>query len=208
MAKLRLIHTRTSPSVVYLTDVDSGLSNESMPARLLKQDVYIPFNLTNLVGTGPVLRVMDPTTPGFVDLVLSDKVVLSYDRGVIRSHVDNGLLQDVLLPEGFDDTVTVATATHDTDTDATSAVDDGLITITGTNFVSTAPFHTSVTIVAGTVSQTFTQDAIVLGGGTVTATQITIPVAVHGLATDGTEDATSVTVSANAQNVTLAVTVI
>lgn len=209
MAKLRLIHTRTSLSVLYITDIDSGLPNEMMPARLHKQNVYVPYNLTTLVGSGPVVEVEDPAIPGFVDLVLTDKVKLSRDRGVIAGLVAGGYLTAVDLPTGFAPVApVVATATHDTQTSAVSAVDDGLITIAGTGFVSTLPYVSTVTIVSPAGTQVFTAAQITTGGGTFTATAITIPVAVHGLAVDGSEDATSVTVSANGESDTLAVTVI
>jgi len=209
MAKLRLIHTRTSASVLYITDIDSGLPNEKMPARLHKQDVYIPVNYTTLVGTGPVVVVEDPSVPGFIDLVLTDKVKLSRDRGVIAGLVAQGYLTAVDLPTGFAPVdPLLATATHDTQTSAASAVDNGLIVIAGSGFLSTAPYVSTVTIVSPAGTQVFTAAEVTSGGGIFTATNIQIPGAVHGLAVDGSEDATSVSVAANGASDTLAVLVI
>jgi hypothetical protein len=205
MAKIRLVHTQTQRSALNLTDIDSGLPTENFPARLLKQQTYIPFYKKTVAG-GRIVE--DRSVPGFTDLVLTDKVKLSADRGIIAGLVASGKLQRVDLPNGALVAPVITAATEDTDTSATSATDDGLVTITGTGFLSYAPDLTQVTLVPTTgASLTVNEDDITGGGGTLSAVSITIPAAVHGFPVDGTNDLTSVTVTSNGQSVTFAVTI-
>lgn len=208
MAKLRLVHARTTTGNLYITDIDSGLPNEMMPARLHKQEVYVPYSLQTITAYAPIVVTTDAAVPGYIDLVLSDKVQLSFDRGVIRGLADLGYLTTVMIPAGGVSAPTVATATEDTLTSATSATNDGLLTVTGTGFTSLAPYVSTITIVAPSETQVFTAAEVILGGGVFTATSIQVPAAVHGLLADGTDDITSITVSSNAQTATLAVTII
>jgi hypothetical protein len=138
MAKLRLIHNQTTRSKIYLTELETGLPNEKYPARVQKQVVYIPFNFTSIVDSE---IVVDTTIPGFVDLVYSDKVLLSQDRGQIKSFIDDGFLTAIDIPSGALAAPTISLATEDTTTSATSATDDGLVTITGTGFTSLCDFN-------------------------------------------------------------------
>jgi hypothetical protein len=185
MAKLRLIHNQTTRSKIYLTELETGLPNEKYPARVQKQVVYIPFNFTSIVDSE---IVVDTTIPGFVDLVYSDKVLLSQDRGQIKSFIDDGFLTAIDIPSGALAAPTISLATEDTTTSATSATDDGLVTITGTGFTSLAPYVSSVVLTPTTGAPvTLTSTAITGGGGTFTATSITIPAAVHGFTDDGTD---------------------
>lgn len=206
MAKIRLIHAQTQRATINLTDVDSGLPIEEFPARLLKQQTYIPFYKKSIIG-GKIVE--DRSVPGFTDLVLSDKVKLSRDRGIIAGLVDSGKLTLIDLPDGALAAPVIATATEDTTTSATSAVDDGLVSLTGTGFVSYAPDISSVTLTPTTGAPvTVTATQITTGGGTFTATAATIPAAVHGFPVDGSNDLVSVTVTANNQSVTFPVTII
>lgn len=206
MSKLRLIHSQTTRSKIYLTELDTGLPNEKYPARVQKQPVYIPFNFTSIIN-GDI--VVDTTLPGFVDLVFSDKVVLSQAQGQIKQFVDDGVLTAVTLAPGATAAPTIAAATEDTTTSAVSATDDGLVTITGTGFTSVAPYVSSVLLTPTTGgSLQLTSTEITTGGGTFTATSITIPAAVHGFPIDGSNDLTDVEVFANAQSVVSPVTII
>jgi len=199
---IRLVHSQNSQGVLLVSDIDSGLPNEAF-GIYYKQPVYLPYYRTFFNGDG--LVEVDETKPGFIDLAPTDKVLLSQDRGVIKGLADNTLLTVVEIPAGATAAPTVSASTHDTATSATSATDDGLLTITGTNLLSYSPDTTSIEITDGVTTVTVADgDA----GVTVTATSIEVTAAAHGFATGGTEDITSVTVTANTQSVTDAPTIV
>jgi hypothetical protein len=206
MAKIRLVHAQTQRSTLNLTDIDSGLPTEEFPARLLKQQTYVPFHKKSIVG-GRIVE--DRTVPGFTDLVLSDKVKLSADRGVIAGLVSAGQLTRIDLPDGALAAPVISSATEDTSSSATSAVNNGLVTLAGTGFASYAPDVSTVTLTPTTgAAVTLTATQITTGGGTFTATASTIPAALHGFPTNGTNNIVGVTLTANGQSVTFAVTII
>jgi len=212
----RLVHTQhasTQGGGLQITDIDSGLPNEEF-GMYRKQPVYVPYNKKSFqVSNGMAVVVTDTSTPGFIDLVPSDKVKLSADRGVIKglATAADPKITVVEIPTGALAAPTIATATFDDD--GVAGDDDGTVEITGTNLLSYNPDTTTIAVTgydpAGTLDTVILQhdgvDVIV------TATSITITAAAHGfgILTDATVDAelgvTSVTVTANGQNVTAAV---
>lgn len=197
MAKLRLIHNQTVAGDLLISDIDQGLPVDNLDEER-KQDVYVTFYQKAFVGLDVV---EDRTVPGFIDLVLSDKVKLSRDGGVIKGLYDAGLLTAVDVATGALEASTVVTVEQDR-TGGGDVTDDYRVEVTGTNFLSTVPAVSSVTLTDGVTSVTLTQADVLGGAGTFTATSIIVPQALHGFATDGSEDVSSVTVTANAVSVT------
>lgn len=192
----RLVHSQNSEGALLIPDIEAGLPNEAF-GFYYKQPVYVPYYRTYFDNDG--LVAVDRTQPGYVDLVPSDKVKLSEDDGCISGLAANGFLTVVNIPTGALDAPTISSTTHDTTTSATSGTDDGLVDITGTNLLSYNPDTTSIELTDGVTTSTVTADD---AGVSVTATSITITAAAHGFASDGSEDITEVTVTANKQSVT------
>lgn len=202
MAKIRLVHNQTTQGPLLLTDVDSGLPNEAF-GIYRKQPVYLSYHLKQFNG---LEVVEDTTTAGFVDLVPSDKVKLSCANGVIAGMEAAGLLTVIDIPTGAIDAPTISAATFDSDGDATSGADDGEVVITGTNFTSFAPDTTTVTLdtAGGPVTLTWA-DIDADGGSSISSTSIVIAASLHGAGT-AAGDVTAVSVTANLQTASLAVT--
>ena len=198
MAKLRLIHTQTTSGPILISDTDQGLPVDNLDEER-KQDVYVNLYQRAFVG---LEVVEDRTIPGYIDLVLSDKVKLSRAQGVIKGHEDAGLITVVDLALGDLAVPTVSSAEQDTAASAVDATDDYRVELVGTGFTSVLPSVSTVTLTDGVTTTTVTEADITGGGGTFTATSILIPAAVHGFAADGSEDLTSVTVTSNLQSVT------
>jgi len=197
MAKLRVIHARTVSGDILINDIDQGLPVEHLDEER-KQDVYVTVNLKQFNG----LEVVEDTaTPGFVDLVLSDKVKLSRAQGVIKGLEDAGLVTVVDIATGALTAPTITTTEQDR-TGGGDGTDDYRVEITGTGFLSLAPYESTVSLTDGTTTQTFTATEVTDGGGTFTDTSIIVPQSLHGFATDGSEDVSSVTVTADLQSVT------
>lgn len=197
MAKLRLIHARTVSGDILVNDIDQGLPVDFLDEER-KQDVYVTFNQKQFSG---LTVVEDADTPGFIDLVLSDKVKLSRDRGVIKGLEDAGLITVVDIATGALAAPAITTTEQDR-TGGTDGTDDYRVEITGTDFLSTSPAVSTVALTDGATTVTLTLTDVTGGGGTFTDTSIIVPQALHGFATDGSEDVSSVTVTADAQSVT------
>jgi len=196
---IRLVHTQSTDGALLVTDIDSGLPNEEF-GFYRKQPVYVPYHRTYF-GSDNLVKV-DQTKAGFVDLVPSDKARLSADSGVIKGLSDNGFLTVTEIPTGALAAPTISAVTMDDATggdDSIGTVDDGSLTIDGTNFTSYAPDVTSISVTDGATSVELT-DADT--GVSVSDTQITITGNAHGFAATVTE----VTVTANSQDVTSTVT--
>lgn len=84
-----------------LTDIDQGLPREFLDEER-KQSSYIPYYHKSFVpGVNGSLRVVeDRTRPGFIDLVLSDKVRQSLATGELSVLARNGLLDAIEIPTG------------------------------------------------------------------------------------------------------------
>ena len=152
MTRIRVIHSQTTQGPLLLNDVEDGLPRENF-AYLYKQQVYIP-------RVDPV----DPSIPGFTDLVPTGKVLSSVDGGVIAGLQSAGYC---LAPILYDDTDTVAPA-------ISAAVISGALTITGTNMLSLAPVLTQV-VITGDGAVTLNENQILTAGGTVSETSIVVP---------------------------------
>jgi hypothetical protein len=136
--RIRLVHQQQVVGNLLIADIDSGLPNEPF-GIYRKQPVYLPYYHTFFGGDGMVH--VDRDVPGHIDLVLSDKVKLSADRGVIKGFEDSSLISVVELPVGgVPDSFVIEDAEQDDD-------DTGDVTITaeaGSSFISYAPAVTSV----------------------------------------------------------------
>lgn len=210
----RLVHTQqasTQGGGLQITDIDSGLPNEEF-GMYRKQPVYVPYHKKSFqVVNGMAVVVTDTSTPGFIDLVPSDKVKLSADRGVIKGLATAAppLLTVVEIPTGALGAPTIATATF------ADGGGDGAIAVTGTNFVSYDPDVTTITVTGYNPLEAGAEIPVELvhdgGDVIVTATTIAITAAAHGfgIVTDadpGNElGVISITVTSNGQVVTSAV---
>lgn len=205
----RLVHTQhasTQGGGLQITDIDSGLPNEEF-GMYRKQPVYVPYHKKSFqVVNGMAVVVTDTSTPGFIDLVPSDKVKLSADRGVIKGLATAAppLLTVVEIPTGALGAPTIATATF------ADGGGDGAVAVTGTNFVSYNPDVTTITVTGYNPAGTESSVDLVHNGVDVivTATTIAITAAAHGfgIVTDadpGNElGVISITVTSNGQVVT------
>lgn len=196
MAKLRLIHNQTVPGDILISDIDQGMPVEHLDMQR-KQDVYVTYHKKSFVGFGVDLKVnVDRSTPGYIDLVLSDKVKLSQAGGDIAGLSAAGLIQELNLDTGIIVQPTVLSAYQDLAGGA-EADDDYRVNVTGTDFGSLLPVTSSITLSDGVTSKTFTQDEVLNGGGNFNDFEVSVPPGVHGFATDGSEDITSAVVTAN-----------
>lgn len=200
--RFRLIHNQNVDGTLIISDIDSGLPNESF-GIYRKQAVYLPYHHTYFDSEGMVQ--VDRTLEGFIDLVPSDKVKLSHDRGVIKGLEDNGFLTVVEIAEGDLDAPAISSATFAVN-DA-SGDDDGSVDVSGTKFLSTDPYESTITITDDSdgESVTFTTSEVIAGGGTFTETTIMVPASLHGLG-DATGDVENVVVTADTKTDSSAVT--
>lgn len=172
MAKMRLIHNQTVSGDLLINDIDQGLPVDYLDEQR-KQEVYVTFNKKSFSG---LEVVTDLDIPGFVDLVLSDKVKLSREQGVIKSFEDAGLLTVLDLAVGEVDAPVITAATQDR-TGGSSVTDDDQVLITGTGFLSTNPYESSVILIDDAQQEAvLTRDEVIaLGGGNqFTDTQIVV----------------------------------
>jgi hypothetical protein len=199
----RLIHTQTQLGTLLINDIEDGTPRREFD-DYNKQDVYIPYYRNYFNNDG--LVEVDETQPGYIDLIPTDDVLLSRDSGVIAGLEAGGFLTVVEIATGALAAPTITTAQQDT-ADATDATNDYRVVITGTNFLSTSPDESSVLLTAASAATvTLSPTDITGGGGTFTDTSIVIPAAVHGFATDGSNNVTDAAVTADRQTATAAVT--
>lgn len=204
--KYRLLHNQASTGALLVADIEDGLPNRAF-GLYQKQPVYVSYYRQYRDVDGMVQT--DRTLAGFIDLIPSDNVLLSVEHGTIKGLSDNNFLTVIEIAAGDLDAPTLSAATHDTTTSVTSAVNDGLATLTGTGFLSTLPYETTVSLTDGVSTVVVTAAQITADGGSaITDTSITISAALSGFATNGTEDLTTVIVTADDQPVTSAVTIV
>lgn len=171
---IRLVHTQDTEGPLLVTDIESGLPNEEFGLYRKQPGVYLPYHRT-VFGSDGLVEV-DRDTPGYIDLVPSDKVELSRGQGVLAKFAEQGFADVIEIPTGALKAPTVAGATQ---------TGTGPVTITGTNFESYDPDVTRLLIGGAEIDGAdFTVDS---------ATQIT---ATTGVAYDGGEE---VVVIANGQ---------
>jgi hypothetical protein len=132
-------------------------------AQTPKQAVYVPY-----------YNPVDPTVPGYIDLVPSDEVLLQLyqPKGVINKLAARGVISYVLHHSAAIATAVITGAVHNSPVGDTTISGPG----SGATFVSLTPDHTYVilTNLSG-VKQTLKDTAIVTGGGSVGASSIVIP---------------------------------
>jgi hypothetical protein len=176
---LRLIHAQTVAGAILVDDIDDGLPNKEVHrlgstadpkayvrdgyANKPKQSCYIPRTkaLTGFAGIA-----------GYIDLNQSEKVTFSAGKGKIQKLTTAGLISVVSFTAAQVATPVVTAA-------ATVAAN---FRVTGTTLSSVSPDTTTVTFaqaagVSAPNPAVWTQAAILLAGGTITATQIEIPTA-------------------------------
>lgn len=140
MTKIRLVHTQEERGAILITDIDEGLPREFLDEER-KQDVYVTYNKKRFEKTseGVVSVVTETEVPGFIDLVESDKVMLSREHGAIAGLSAQGLVDVIEIPTGALNTPTITGAVQD---DGQGAAGSGDVVITGTNFESFDPDET------------------------------------------------------------------
>lgn len=218
---IRLTHTQTTAGPLLVTDIDDGLPNKTAhsgtgdPKRDQRDGSSLSgpdkstmpgVNWAKQASYVPRVKATNVAIAGYVDLIESDRVLMSVNKGVIKGLQTGGFL-----------TVTSFTAADVAAPTVTSMQLNlpgaGDITITGTNLTSLAPNLTRVTL-SGTGAVTLTQTQITTGGGTVGASSIVIPAAlvpgVGDIVTTGTvtADDQTTTVVAVALPPTLATAVL
>jgi len=72
---LRIMHTGLARRSIYLTDIDAPLVNKAQNA---KQAAYVPLN-------------------GYIDVLLTDRVITSYQQGQLRKYTEGGFLNLFIL---------------------------------------------------------------------------------------------------------------
>lgn len=193
---LRVIHSQTVTGAILVDDIDDGLPNKAFhrlgatadpkaydretAAGVPKQPCYVPRTQANNGF---------PLVTGYIDLLETQRVVFSRERGKILALADAGLVSTVDF--------LAADVAAPTLTSAVSEVAD--LDLGGTNFNSVSPDVTTV-IVTGPGAVTLTAGEITGGGGTVENSAISIPAAlVPGLSAGES----SAQVQANAQLTTV-----
>ena len=181
---LRITHAQTVQGPLYISDIDDGLPRQTAkdgvgdPKRYQRdgsglsgpdKSTMAAVNNAKQRCYVPRTKATDATIAGYIDLVESDRVLMSQAKGVIHGLSTAGLLTVTSFTSADVAAPTLATADL-----GTPGVGD--ITLTGTNMTSLAPNITTV-IITGTGAVTLTQAQIITGGGTVSATSIVIPAA-------------------------------
>ena len=192
---LRLAHNQVSTGGILINDVDDGLPNKTAKRGVgdkdkyqrdgnslggpdkstatdvnnPKQKCYIPY--WKILSNNPL--TYSTSIPGFIDVVESDRVLISQNQGVIAGLV-NHLASDGVTPQPLISVTSFVAADVAAPT-ITSAVlaagDTYALTLVGTGFTSLAPDVSSVTVGTTIISAT----AIIAASGTFTDTSIVIP---------------------------------
>ena len=192
---LRLAHNQVSTGGIIINDIDDGLPNKTAKRGVgdkskyqrdgnslgsndkssapdvnnPKQKCYLPY--WKILSVNPLTH--SNSIPGFIDLVESDRVLMSLDRGVIYGML-NHLAPDGVTPQPLISVTSFTSADLAAPTISAANIAAGgtyALTLTGTKFLSLAPDVSSVTIGITTLSAT----AIAAAGGTFTDTSIVIP---------------------------------
>ena len=195
----RIVHAQKERGNLLLTDIESGLPNAPFNA---KQSVYVPYYHKYFGTDGLVIE--DRTTPGYVELVASNKARASVETGVIKGLADGGHLTVIEVPTGGFGAPTISSATFDNVTDGGAGTNE--VEITGTGFLSFAPDATIIIVTNGSAPVNLTTAQIEADTGSdILDTTITVSETLHGFGTTAGA-VTEVTVTANGQDVTETVT--
>ena len=120
---IRVINEQKIERSILVDKLDDGQANVEGYAQYTKQKVYIPY-------TNPA----DPLVKGYIDLVPTDRVLLSADRGTIKGLADGLWITSMSFSSSLITTAVVMAAAN--------AV--GATTIDGTTFASLTPDVTYV----------------------------------------------------------------
>jgi hypothetical protein len=184
---LRLTHAQTVTGAIRVDDIDDGLPNKEVHrlgskgdpksykrdgyAGAVKQACYIPRT-----------KIGDTTVAGYIDILESERVLMSAGQGKISKLVKAGLItQATILPT--DVTTPVLTSA------TLGSPSSGDVTFVGTGLTSTAPEVSTVRFRgAGVGSVTLTKTQITgVGGGVYTDTSIVVKASlIAGLTTGDT----------------------
>jgi len=139
---IRVVNEQTINRSILLDKLDDGQANTERYAQLPKQRVYVPYWNDHRDSKGDLI---DPSVKGYVDLVPSDRVLLSADRGTIagmalpwnvHGFVNSGVITTFAFSSTLIATAVVATAVH--------SAAPNKVTIGGTTFFSVSPDKTYV----------------------------------------------------------------
>jgi len=171
---IRVVNQQTIRRSILLDKLDDGQANtEGYAYKHLKQQVYVPF-----------ANPLNPVVKGYTDLVPTDRVLLSVDRGTIKGLVDAGKVLAFVYSSALKAAPIITAVAHvGTDT-----------TIDGTTFLSVTPDITYVIINNGVTTQKIPSSAFSVH----TAVQIVIPDAAITIGVPA--ETWTVTVEANCQN--------
>lgn len=125
---LRIIHSQSGnvDSSILIDKIDRSQGNFSGYAYRAKQKIYVPYK-------NPV----DPSVKGYIDLVPTDEVLLSWDSGTIAKLTEAGYVTRAAVAAN-----SIAKATVNS-----ASLAGGTVTITGTGFISINPDKTYVKII-------------------------------------------------------------
>jgi hypothetical protein len=108
---------------VLIDKIDRSQSNFTNYAQIAKQKIYVPKS-----------NPANPAVKGYVDLVPTDEVLLSYNLGTISGLTTAGVVSTAIVASNLVTTSTITAASNAA----------GTTTITGTTFLSVAPDITYV----------------------------------------------------------------
>lgn len=126
MHLIRVINQQTIRRSILIDKVDRSQGNSTGYAQKAKQAVYVPFS-----------NPRDTAVKGYLDMVPTDDVLLSADRGTIKRLSDVGKLAFAVIDTTLTATSVVTSADHAITLAATT-------TINGTTFLSVTPDVTYV----------------------------------------------------------------
>lgn len=185
---IRLVHTQETEGQLLVTDIESGLPNEEFGLYRKQPGVYVPYYRTFFGEDG--LVEVDRDTQGFVDLVPSDKVLLSLGEGVLAKFEEKGFVDVIEIPAGALNAPEITVITQGAGGEE--------VTVAGLRFDSFDPDVTSVSITDGTDTLVFTEGDV---GITFGDTAIVIAAAQNDLE----DPVTEASVTANRQTATFEV---
>jgi len=184
---LRLTHNQTVSGAIRVDDIDDGLPNKSVhrlgsrgDPKAYRRDGYA--NSPKQPCYIPRTKIGDATIAGYIDVLETEKVILSAASGKISKLVRAGLITQA--------TVTPASLAAPVITTATlNSPSAGDVTVVGTGLASVAPEVTTVRFAGtGVGSKTLTLAQITgAGGGSASDTGMVIKASlIAGLTTGNT----------------------
>src|ERR1700744_4658687 len=134
---LRLTHAHTGTGAIRVDDIDDGLPNKEVhrlgskgDPKAYKRDGYA--NATKQPCYIPRTKIGDATVAGYIDILESERVLMSAGTGKISKLVKAGLITQATISPTDVTTPVITTATKGTPS-------TGDVTFVGTGFLSVAP---------------------------------------------------------------------